>query len=82
MGVGEDTAPGAADVDRYDRVAAVPDDPLETAAESLGSKLLRNMLVKVRQSVREGQPLSGSLKPPAHPTLTPPFPMKKNRNGT
>ncbi len=35
---------------------------LETAAESLGSKLLKNMLSKVRQSVREGQPLSGSLK--------------------
>jgi type IV pilus assembly protein PilC len=35
---------------------------LETAGESLGSKLLKGMLTKVRQSVREGQPLSGSLK--------------------
>ncbi len=35
---------------------------LETAGESLGSKLLKGMLLKVRQSVREGQPLSGSLK--------------------
>lgn len=35
---------------------------LETAGESLGSKLLKGMLAKVRQSVREGQPLSGSLK--------------------
>lgn len=35
---------------------------LETAGESLGSRLLKGMLDKVRQSVREGQPLSGSLK--------------------
>ena len=35
---------------------------LETAGDSLGSRLLRVMLTKVRQSVREGQPLSGSLK--------------------
>jgi type IV pilus assembly protein PilC len=35
---------------------------LETAGESLGSPLLKGMLGKVRQSVREGQPLSGSLK--------------------
>ncbi|BDC49258.1 type II secretion system protein [Bryobacterales bacterium F-183] len=35
---------------------------LETAGESLGSRLLKGMLNKVRQSVREGQPLSGSLK--------------------
>lgn len=35
---------------------------LETAGESLGSRLLKGMLTKVRQSVREGQPLSGSLK--------------------
>jgi type IV pilus assembly protein PilC len=35
---------------------------LETAGDSLGSVLLKRMLIKVRQSVREGQPLSGSLK--------------------
>lgn len=35
---------------------------LETAGESLGSRLLRLTLTKVRQSVREGQPLSGSLR--------------------
>ena len=35
---------------------------LETAGDSLGSRLLRMMLTKVRQSVREGQPLSGSLR--------------------
>jgi type IV pilus assembly protein PilC len=35
---------------------------LETAGDSLGSRLLRMTLAKVRQSVREGQPLSGSLK--------------------
>ncbi len=35
---------------------------LETAGDSLGSRLLRVMLTRVRQSVREGQPLSGSLK--------------------
>jgi type IV pilus assembly protein PilC len=35
---------------------------LETAGDSLGSRLLRLMLAKVRQTVREGQPLSSSLK--------------------
>jgi len=34
---------------------------LETAADSVGSRLLKKTLETVRQSVREGQPLSGSL---------------------
>ena len=35
---------------------------LDTAGESLGSRLLKITIAKVRQSVREGQPLSASLK--------------------
>jgi len=35
---------------------------LDTAGESLGSRLLKITVAKVRQSVREGQPLSRSLK--------------------
>jgi type IV pilus assembly protein PilC len=35
---------------------------LDTAGESLGSRLLKITMTKVRQSVREGQPLSSSLK--------------------
>jgi type IV pilus assembly protein PilC len=35
---------------------------LDTAGESLGSRLLKMMIGKVRQSVREGQPLSSSLR--------------------
>ena len=35
---------------------------LDTAGESLGSRLLKVTIGKVRQSVREGQPLSTSLK--------------------
>jgi type IV pilus assembly protein PilC len=35
---------------------------LDTAGESLGSRLLKLTIGKVRQSVREGQPLSSSLK--------------------
>lgn len=35
---------------------------LETAGDSLGSKLLKQTIGKVRQSVREGQALSASLK--------------------
>ena len=35
---------------------------LDTAGESLGSRLLKITIGKVRQSVREGQPLSRSLK--------------------
>jgi type IV pilus assembly protein PilC len=34
---------------------------LETAAESLGSSLLRKVIAKAQRMVREGQPLSGSL---------------------
>jgi type IV pilus assembly protein PilC len=35
---------------------------LETAAQSLSSRLLRNVLEKAQKLVREGQPLSGALK--------------------
>ncbi|MCX6621616.1 MAG: type II secretion system F family protein, partial [Acidobacteria bacterium] len=35
---------------------------LETAAESLGTKLLQSAMTKARQMVREGQTLSSSLK--------------------
>jgi type IV pilus assembly protein PilC len=34
---------------------------LETAGDSVGSRLLKQTLLTVRQMVREGQPLSGSL---------------------
>lgn len=35
---------------------------LETASESIGSLLIKKIVTKVRQSVREGQSLSGSLR--------------------